>query len=101
MHFCTKIRSPLTCWTASPSRLEEMSRKVNSLHGNVISLPTESIATVPVASVPTSETYASSTRSLCAGDWLLLSDMDVNLDKRWCLGDFALDYQGAFDLLNL
>ena len=78
-----------------------MSKRVNSLEGNIPPFVESTLSATPFPNGSHTESYASSTKSCSAGDWLLLSDMEFDLNKRWALGDVKLDYTQAADLLAL
>jgi hypothetical protein len=82
------------------SRLEEMSRKVNSLQNNLSHQTPESLSAASSV-IPLGPASTNSATSFSGEDWLLLSDFDANQNRSWSLGDVVLGYQNVSELLHL
>ncbi|KIW65452.1 hypothetical protein PV04_07711 [Phialophora macrospora] len=80
-------------------RLEEMSRKVNSLQNNLSHQTPESLSAASSV-IPLGPASTNSATSFSGEDWLLLSDFDANQNRSWSLGDVVLGYQNVSELLH-
>ena len=81
------------------SRLEEMSRKVNSLQSSASHQTPES-QSASSTGLPFGPASAGSAVSFSGEDWLQLSDLETNQNTSWSLGDVVLGYQDASELLQ-
>ncbi|OQV08211.1 Fungal specific transcription factor domain-containing protein [Cladophialophora immunda] len=82
------------------SRLDEMFKQMNDLQNNVEASCPDSRSVNSRAADSDPDCGASSTASFCGKDWILLTDVEANSGRVWCLGDVELSYPAASELLN-